>query len=65
MLDLEELLEKIPQLIARLTQFSAFSVYLLDEKRNELKVAYAVGYPREIATTLNATRVPNETLSHR
>ena len=52
MLDLEELLEKIPQLIARLTQFSAFSVYLLDEKRNELKVAYAVGYPREIATTL-------------
>ena len=31
-LDLEELLAKIPQLIARLTRFSAFSVYLLDEK---------------------------------
>ena len=32
-LDLDELLAKIPQLIARLTRFSAFSVYLLDEKR--------------------------------
>ena len=51
-LDLEELLEKIPQLIARLTQFSAFSVYLLDEKRQELRVAYSVGYPEEIASTL-------------
>ncbi len=51
-LDLEELLEKIPQLIARLTQFSAFSVYLLDEKRAELQVAYSVGYPAEISKTL-------------
>ena len=39
MLDLEELLAKIPQLIARLTRFSAFSVYLLDEKRQELRIA--------------------------
>lgn len=44
-LDLEELLAKIPQLIARLTRFSAFSVYLLDEKRRDLQIAYAVGYP--------------------
>src|SRR5687767_470500 len=44
-LDLEELLAKIPQLIARLTKFNAFSVYLLDEKRGELRIAYAVGYP--------------------
>src|SRR6186997_3265060 len=44
-LDLEELLAKIPQLIARLTKFSAFSVYLLDEKKHELRIAYAVGYP--------------------
>ena len=47
-LDLADLLEKIPQLIARLTRFSAFSVYLLDEKREELSIAYAVGYPEEI-----------------
>jgi|CXWL01.1.fsa_nt_gi sigma-B regulation protein RsbU (phosphoserine phosphatase) len=51
-LDLEELLEKIPQLIARLTQFSAFAVYLLDEKRADLRVAYSVGYPEEISKTL-------------
>jgi sigma-B regulation protein RsbU (phosphoserine phosphatase) len=51
-LDLDELLAKIPQLIARLTRFSAFSVYLLDEKRHELRIAYAVGYPEEVATNL-------------
>jgi sigma-B regulation protein RsbU (phosphoserine phosphatase) len=44
-LDLEELLAKTPQLIARLTRFNAFSVYLLDEARQELRIAYAVGYP--------------------
>jgi sigma-B regulation protein RsbU (phosphoserine phosphatase) len=44
-LDLDELLPKIPQLIARLTQFSAFAVYLLDERRKELVIAYSVGYP--------------------
>src|SRR5688572_7662446 len=45
-LELEELLAKIPQLIARLTQFNAFAVYLLDEDRQELRIAYAVGYPQ-------------------
>jgi sigma-B regulation protein RsbU (phosphoserine phosphatase) len=44
-LDLDELLHKIPQLIARLINFTAFAVYLLDEKRGELKIAYSVGYP--------------------
>jgi sigma-B regulation protein RsbU (phosphoserine phosphatase) len=51
-LDLADLLEKIPQLIARLTKFSAFSVYLLDEGRQELHVAYAVGYPQDVVRTL-------------
>jgi sigma-B regulation protein RsbU (phosphoserine phosphatase) len=51
-LDLEELLAKIPQLIARLTRFSAFSVYLLDDRRQELRIAYAVGYPEEVWSTL-------------
>ena len=51
-LDLTELLQKIPQLIARLTAFSAFSVYLLDEVKQELRVAYAVGYPDDVAKTL-------------
>ena len=48
MLDLKELLEKIPDLISRLTNFTVFSVYLLDEKRQELSIAYALGYPEEI-----------------
>jgi sigma-B regulation protein RsbU (phosphoserine phosphatase) len=48
-LDLDELLPKIPQLIARLTAFNVFSVYLLDDRREELHIAYAVGYPDEVA----------------
>lgn len=51
-LDLDELLRKIPQLIARLTRFSAFSVYLLDEPLQELRIAYAVGYPEEVWPSL-------------
>ena len=44
-LDLDDLLRKIPELIARLTKFHAFAVYLLDENAQELWVAYSVGYP--------------------
>jgi sigma-B regulation protein RsbU (phosphoserine phosphatase) len=51
-LDLTELLHKIPELIARLTKFHAFAVYLLDPARNELSIAYSVGYPDELARTL-------------
>jgi sigma-B regulation protein RsbU (phosphoserine phosphatase) len=47
-LDLDELLEKIPQLISRLTTFTVFSVYLLDERRGDLHIAYAVGYPEDV-----------------
>ena len=50
-LDLEELLAKIPQLIARLTRFSAFSVYLLDDQRQELAIAYSIGYPEGVSAT--------------
>jgi sigma-B regulation protein RsbU (phosphoserine phosphatase) len=51
-LDLADLLEKIPQLIAQITRFSAFAVYLLDEGRQELHIAYAVGYPDDVVRTL-------------
>ena len=51
-LDLDELLQKTPQLIARLTKFTAFAVYLLDGDRGELSMAYSVGYPEPIAKTL-------------
>ena len=47
-LDLDQLLQRIPQLISRLTSFTVFSVYLLHEEREELSIAYAVGYTEEI-----------------
>ena len=52
-LDLNELLQKIPQLIARLTAFTAFAVYLLDSSGDDLKIAYSVGYPEDVARTLH------------
>jgi sigma-B regulation protein RsbU (phosphoserine phosphatase) len=48
-LDIQELLQKIPQLIARLTSFKAFAVYLLDPKHGDVRIAYSVGYPDEAA----------------
>jgi hypothetical protein len=57
-LDLEELLARIPQLIARLTHFSAFSVYLLDEAEQALRIAYAIGYPEEITPNAAAAGGP-------
>ncbi len=47
-LDIDELLKRIPRLIARLTSFTVFSVYMLDERRQELKIAYAEGYPLDV-----------------
>lgn len=44
-LELSELLPKIPELVARLIPFDAFGVYLYHERRDELKLEYAVGYP--------------------
>ena len=51
-LDFDELLQGIPQLIARLIPFSVFSVYLLDERRGDLSIAYAVGYPEDVVKNL-------------
>ena len=48
-LDLDELLQKIPRIIARITKFQAFAVYLLDPGTDELRVAYSVGYPEDVA----------------
>ena len=44
-LDFDDLLHQIPRLIGRLISFEAFAVYLLDERKGELRVAYSVGYP--------------------
>jgi len=50
-LDLDELLRQIPRLIARLTDFTVFAVYLLDHKSETLHIAYAEGYPDEVVRT--------------
>ncbi len=50
-LDLDELLQRIPQLISRLTTFTSFAVYLIDERRRDLYIAYAVGYPEDRVRT--------------
>jgi len=44
-LDLDELLQRIPTLIARLINFTAFAVYLVDDKHHDVRMAYSVGYP--------------------
>jgi sigma-B regulation protein RsbU (phosphoserine phosphatase) len=51
-LNVDELLQKIPTLIARITKFNAFAVYLLDPRRQELSIAYSVGYPDEVVWSL-------------
>jgi sigma-B regulation protein RsbU (phosphoserine phosphatase) len=44
-LALDELLPQVPVLLARLIEFDAFALYLLDKRREQLAIAYAVGYP--------------------
>jgi sigma-B regulation protein RsbU (phosphoserine phosphatase) len=44
-IDLDELLPRIPDLVHRLVPFDAFGVYFVSEKRGLLKLAYSVGYP--------------------
>jgi sigma-B regulation protein RsbU (phosphoserine phosphatase) len=44
-IDLDELLPRIPELIGRLVPFDAFGVYFFNDARDELTLGYAVGYP--------------------
>jgi sigma-B regulation protein RsbU (phosphoserine phosphatase) len=44
-IEIDELLHQIPSLLGRLIDFDAFAVYLYDEKKDELTIGYAVGYP--------------------
>jgi sigma-B regulation protein RsbU (phosphoserine phosphatase) len=50
-LNLDELLQRIPEMIRRLTRFTAFAAYLIDERRGDLFIAYAVGYPDDRVRT--------------
>jgi sigma-B regulation protein RsbU (phosphoserine phosphatase) len=44
-IDLEELLPKIPDLVGRLIPFDAFAVYFFNAKRDVLTIGHAIGYP--------------------
>jgi sigma-B regulation protein RsbU (phosphoserine phosphatase) len=44
-IDLDELLQRIPSLVQRLVPFDAFGVYFVNPKRGLLKLVYRVGYP--------------------
>ena len=48
-IDIDELLPRIPELIGRLIPFDAFAVYFVNEKRGEISIGYAVGYPDDAA----------------
>jgi len=47
----DELLQKIPQLISRMTKFQAFAMYLLEPRGEFLTIAYSEGYPEDFART--------------
>ena len=51
-LEFNELLHRIPELIRRVIAFRAFAVYLLDEKKAELRIAYSVGYGPDVVPSL-------------
>ncbi len=44
-LDLDELMRKLPELIGRITDFHAFGIYLLDDRQDDLRLAFSTGYP--------------------
>jgi phosphoserine phosphatase RsbU/P len=50
LLDLDRLLRRIPELVARLVEGHAAAVYLLDDRGAELAIASSVGYPEDAAS---------------
>jgi sigma-B regulation protein RsbU (phosphoserine phosphatase) len=48
-IDLDELLPRIPELVGRLIQFDALAIYFFTPKRDEISLAYSVGYPEAAA----------------
>lgn len=48
-IDLDELLPRIPDLVRRLIPFDAFGIYFVHEKRGLLQLASSVGYPDSAA----------------
>src|SRR6516225_2285606 len=51
-LDLDELLQKIADLTNRIVPFEVFAIFLLDEKKQELYLRFAIGHPPEVVKNL-------------
>jgi sigma-B regulation protein RsbU (phosphoserine phosphatase) len=54
-LDLDELLQKIAELTNRIVPYEIFAIFLVDEKKEELYLRFAIGHPPELFKTL---RIP-------
>jgi phosphoserine phosphatase RsbU/P len=48
-LDLETTLRRVSELVRRVIDYEIFSILLLNEKSQELRMRFQVGYPREVA----------------
>lgn len=53
--EVDQLLHQIPSLIGRLVPFDAFAVYLFNEKRDKLRLAYGAGYPEDLRFSMRAS----------
>jgi sigma-B regulation protein RsbU (phosphoserine phosphatase) len=51
-LDLDELMVRIAQLVKRVIDYEIFSILLLNEKTQELRIRFSVGHPPEVARNL-------------
>src|SRR5215813_7561724 len=53
-LDLETTLRRVSELVSRVIDYEIFAILLLNEKSQELRIRFQVGYPREV---VDRTRV--------
>src|ERR1051326_1830370 len=51
-LDLDELLQKIAELPNRIVPFEIFAIFLLDDKKQELYLRFAIGHPPDVVKNL-------------
>lgn len=52
-LDLERLLADVAQIVQRVTPYDLFAILLFNEKRQDLRIKYAVGHREEVVRTLS------------
>lgn len=48
-LDIDTLLQRVAEVVHRAVEYHIFAILLLNEKRQELRIRFQVGHPREVA----------------